>query len=78
MAKKRGNNEGSITKRRDGRYMARMTIGRNPVTGKLKRVTLYGHSCTEVAEKFAKALHDKSRDTFIALHRITLGEWLET
>jgi integrase len=78
MAKKRGNNEGTISKRGDGRYMARMTIGRNPVTGKPKRVTFYGHTREEVAEKLAKALHDKSRDTFIAPHRLTLGGWLDT
>jgi hypothetical protein len=57
--------------------MARMTIGRNPVTGKLKRVALYGHCREEVAEKLAKALHDKSQDTFIAPHRLTLGGWLD-
>jgi hypothetical protein len=28
-AKRRGNHEGSITRRKDGRYMARTTIGRD-------------------------------------------------
>lgn len=37
MAKKRGNNEGSITRRPDGRWMAQVTIGRDPVTGKPRR-----------------------------------------
>ena len=42
MAKrKRGNNEGTITHRMDGRWMAQLTIGRDPVTGKLRRVSLY-------------------------------------
>ena len=36
--KKRGNNEGTISKRADGRWMARMSIGRDPHTGTLKRM----------------------------------------
>jgi hypothetical protein len=41
MAKKRGNNEGSIMRRKDGLWMAQVTIGRAPQTGKLKRATFY-------------------------------------
>src|SRR5262245_56753513 len=41
MAKKRGNNEGSITRRKDGRWEARISLGRD-TTGKVKRMTLYG------------------------------------
>jgi len=49
MTKKRGNNEGSITRRPDGRWMAQVTIGRDPETGKPgespKTVqTMLGHS----------------------------------
>ena len=39
MAKKRGNNEGSITRRPDGRWMAQVTIGRDPATGKTRGLT---------------------------------------
>jgi integrase len=42
MAKKRGNHEGSIVRRKDGRWMASVTIGRHPVSGKLKRACFYG------------------------------------
>jgi integrase len=42
MPKKRGNHEGSIVRRKDGRWIASMTMGRDPVTGKLKRVYFYG------------------------------------
>lgn len=49
MSKKRGNNEGSITKRSDGRWMARVTVGRDPETGKLKRVSFYGKTREAVA-----------------------------
>jgi integrase len=42
MAKKRGNHEGSIVRRKDGRWMASVTIGRHQVSGKLKRACFYG------------------------------------
>ena len=34
MAKKRANGEGSIRKRKDGRWEGRYTVGHDPVTGK--------------------------------------------
>src|SRR5215470_17761455 len=78
MAKKRGNNEGSITRRRDGRWMAQVTIGRDPATGKPKRATFYGKTRQDVADKLTKALRDKQQGTFVAPHKLTLGEWLDT
>jgi len=63
-AKRRSNHEGSITRRQDGRYMARMTIGRDPVTGKLKRVCIYGKTRQEVAHQLAQDLSDMHRGSF--------------
>jgi integrase len=78
MAKKRGNNEPPITRRPDGRWMAQVTIGRDPATGKPKRATFYGKTRQEVAEKLTKALRERQQGTFIAPHKMTMGEWLET
>src|ERR671937_1331373 len=78
MAKKRGNNEGSIIRRPDGRWMAQITIGRNPETGKPRRATFYGKTRQEVADKLTKALREKQQGTFVAPHKLTLGEWLDT
>src|SRR5215470_3349155 len=78
MAKKRGNNEGSITRRPDGRWMAQVTIGRDPATGKPRRATFYGKTRQEVADKLTKALREKQQGTFVAPHKLTLGEWLQT
>jgi hypothetical protein len=79
MAKKtkRGNNEGTITRRKDGRWEARISLGRD-ATGKVKRMTLYGKTRQEVADKLTKTLHDKQQGTVIAPHKLTLGDWLET
>lgn len=77
MPKKRGNNEGSIVRRKDGRWMASITVGRDPETGKLKRVSFYGKTRQEAADQMAKALADHSRGNFIAPHRMTVGQWIE-
>lgn len=53
--KKRGNNEGSITKRSDGRYMARVTLPDGT------RRTFYGTTRKEAADKLAVALRDLQR-----------------
>jgi integrase len=76
--KRRGNNEGSITRRKDGRYVARITIGRDPATGKLKRAHFYGKTRQEAAEQLARALSDLGRGTFVAPHKLSVGEWLNT
>lgn len=78
MGRKRGNNEGTVTKRKDGRWEARITVGRDPQTGKLKRICLYGKTRQEVADQMARALSDISRGAFVAPERITMGEWLDT
>ena len=48
MSKKRGNGEGSITKRKDGRWMARYTA--HTATGP-KRRHIYGRTRQEVADE---------------------------
>ena len=78
MAKKRGNNEGSITRRKDGLWQAMLTVGRDPKNGKLKRAYFYGKTRKEVDYKLTKAKHDNSRGTFVARHKVTVGEWLDT
>ena len=48
MARKRGNGEGSITRRRDGLYMARYTV--QTPTGP-KRKTIYGKTRQKVSQR---------------------------
>jgi integrase len=50
---RRGNGEGSITRRKDGLYMARYTV--QAATGP-KRKALYGKTRGEVSEKLTKAM----------------------
>jgi hypothetical protein len=41
-------------------------------------VTFYGKTRQDVAAQLAKALHGQKLGTFVAPHKLTLGEWLET
>ena len=49
MSKKKANGEGSISRRSDGRYMARYTVNG-------KRKTIYGATHAEVREKLNENL----------------------
>lgn len=56
MSKRRGNGEGTITRRTDGRYMGRYYV--ETPTG-AKRKVLYGTTCQEVSEKLTAALAER-------------------
>ena len=71
---KRGNGEGSISRRKDGLYMARYTV--QTATGP-KRMTLYGKTRREVDEKLTKAKADRDGGLVFDADNMKLGEYLE-
>ena len=76
MAKKRGNNEGSITKRKDGRWQGAVTIGRND-DGSQKRKYIYGKTRTEVSVKINELLHSINIGEYIDKdENPTIEDWL--
>ena len=70
---KRGNGEGSISKRKDGRYMARYTV--QTATG-AKPKHLYGKTRAEVSEKLAKAIADRDGGMFFDDENLDMSEYL--
>jgi integrase len=70
---KRGNGEGSITRRKDGLYMARYTV--QTATGS-KRKTIYGKTRQEAAEKLSKAMADRDGGFIFDVENLTVGEYL--
>ena len=74
MARKRGNGEGSITRRKDGLYMARYTV--ETAIG-AKRKTLYGKTRGEVSEKLTKAMADRDEGLVFDADNLKVGEYLE-
>ena len=75
IRRKRGNNEGSIRKRRDGRWEAQYSVKRQS-DGKTVRRSIYGKSRQEVQEKLQEVLVSIHQDEYIEPSRITVGQWL--
>lgn len=61
MAKKRANGEGSIRKRKDGRWEGRYTAGHDPTTGKTIYKNVLGKTQAEVKEKLKKAIEEAGK-----------------
>ncbi len=74
MSKKRGNGEGSITRRKNGGWMAQYAV--HTAEGR-KRKTLYGKTRQEVAAKLAKALSDREGGLTFDAGSLTVSEYLD-
>jgi integrase len=70
MATRRGNSEGTITKRADGRWEARITLEEG------KRKCYYGKTRQEVAQRLTAALRDRENGLPIIGEKQTVEEYL--
>ena len=77
MAKKRANGEGSIRKRKDGRWEGRYTAGHDPNTGKAIYKNVLGKTQTEVKEKLKKAIEESKGLDIVKAGEYTVGQWLD-
>jgi integrase len=74
VSKKRGNGEGSITRRKNGGWCAQYVV--YTAEGR-KRKTLYGKSRQEVATKLARALSDREGGLTFEANNLTLNGYLD-
>lgn len=74
MAKRRGNQEGSITQLPDGRWQARITYYEGGIR---KRKAFYGRTRKEAQEKLQRALADLQRGILPVSEKQTVGEFLQ-
>jgi integrase len=74
--KRRGNGEGSIYQRPDGRWTAQVTVGYN-AAGKRVRKTVYGDSKGEVQEKLTRLQSSKLDGMLSDTGRLNLAAYLE-
>jgi integrase len=74
MMGRRGNGEGTITRRKDGRWEARYYV---PTVNGTKRKTIYGKTQAEVRVKLTKALSDRIDGIVYDDENMTLGEYLD-
>ena len=77
MAKRRANGEGSIRKRKDGRWEGRYTAGRDPVTGKAVYKNVLGKTQAEVKEKLKRAIAENAELDFAKAGQYTVGHWMD-
>lgn len=81
MGRRRGNGEGTIYRRPDGRWAAQVTVGRR-ADGRPQRLTLYGKTRVEVAQKLLAAQAQQATGALPPPSRQTVAEylraWLET
>jgi hypothetical protein len=74
MAKRRGNNEGSIYRRKDGYWVGQYGVQTAEGT---KTRYIYGKTRKDVAEKLTHALADRNSGLTYDAGKITVGEYVE-
>jgi len=72
--RKRGNGEGTIVRRPDGRWMGQLMVGYGP-DGKPRRRTVYGKTRQEVAAKLAELAAQHHKGLLPSPEAITVREW---
>ena len=75
MAKRRANGEGSIRKRKDGRWEGRYTAGYDADTGKRIIKNVLGKTQAEVKEKLKSAVEDNQKIDVCKNTDLTVGQW---
>jgi len=82
MARRKGLPSIRQRKDRNGKKLdcweALITLGRDPATGKVKRLAVYGKTQQECRDKLIETLQSIKNQTFVEPHKILLGEWLDT
>ena len=73
---RRSNGEGSITKRKDGRWQAAVSVGTDE-NGKPKRKYYYGKTKKEVAKKLAEATNQVRTGTYTEPSKLVVREWFD-
>ena len=77
MAKKRANGDGSIRKRKDGRWEGRYVVGHDPITGKMISRNVLGKTQAEVKAKLRTAIENSKRLDYTQTGKYTVGQWMD-
>lgn len=76
MPKKAAHGSGTIRQKNDKLWEGRYTIGRDPVTGKQIRRSVYGKTQQEVRKKLTAIAADIDKGVYTEPEKITFSEWL--
>ena len=77
MGSKKGNNEGTIRKRSDGRWEARCTVGYDEA-GKQVQRSIYGKTRADVVQQMNQILVSMAANEYVAPNKMTVCMWFET
>ena len=77
MPKKRANGEGSLRKRKDGRWEGRYTAGCDPTTGKPIHKNVLAKTQSEAKEKLKQAIAEAEKLDMSRAKSYTLGAWIK-
>ena len=77
MSKRNAKGSGSIRKRDDRLWEGRITVGRDPRTGKQIQKSVYGETKEEVRKKVTAETKAVDDGTYINPSRIAFGTWLD-
>ena len=77
MAKRRANGEGSIRKRKDGRWEGRYTAGRDPETGRAITKNVLAKTQKECKEKLKQALEASEKVDLVRAEKYTVAQWCQ-
>ncbi len=77
MTKRNPQGGGTIRQRKDGRWEARYTAGRDPGTGKQVQRSIYGKTQSEVRKKLQKITTSIDEGIYIAPCDLTVAQWLD-
>lgn len=68
---------GTIRQRKDGRWEARVTVGRNPSTGKQIQKSIYGKTQAEVSKKLRELCKEVDDGIYKEPVKYTVKDWAE-
>ena len=71
------NGTGNIRERTDGRWECRVTIGKNPATGKPLRKSFYAPTQGDLVKLMKQVQADIDNGTYIEPSKLTVGAWMD-
>lgn len=69
---------GTIRQRKDGRWEARYTVGRDPGTGKQVQKSVYGSTQREVRKALSEAVAALDSGNYFEPSKMTVARWVES
>jgi integrase len=77
MPKRNAAGTGTIRQRPDGRWECRVTVGRDPGTGKQMRKSFYAASQKELVALMKDVQADLQNGAFVEPSKMTVGQWVD-